>query len=214
MESVVVPGSLALRADAVPIAHGDSGLLIAHTLDWEWLAHRDCVIHVLSGWSQCRSWICFLGSVCLGDLFLMVCILLLSLLIHMSSMDLCNKLCSSFRPFVCLFENDSMMDSMSKVFNQFLLSFFVFFLINISHAWHKSTIDLHYFIQLSVALTLAESHRVTGRQNQLGSLSCTFLTWSGWNLIWCCNNANWTFSIHFNMRFIKGKQKVLFCLLC
>ena len=41
-------------------------------------------------------------------------------------------------------------------------------------------IGLYHF---TVALTLAESHKMWGKQNMLGSFSCTSLSWSEQNLI-------------------------------
>ena len=43
--------------------------------------------------------------------------------------------------------------------------------------------NLYHFILRSVALILSESHKISGKQNLFGLLSCQVLNWSGWYLM-------------------------------
>ena len=48
-------------------------------------------------------------------------------------------------------------------------------------------IDRHHFM----GLVLAMGHKVSGKQDLFGSVSCTILSWSAWNLIWNWSSLVW-----------------------
>ena len=70
----------------------------------------------------------------------------------------------------------------------------------------RTRIDFYHFI-LSLTLTLLGDHKDSTKWKLLASFSCTLFNLSGWNVIWCWSNSNWTSSYYFWARFSETRER-------
>ena len=52
------------------------------------------------------------------------------------------------------------------------------------------TINFYQLIPLLVFLTLLDGQEISGKQNLLALCSCSFFSWTGWNLMWCWSSSS------------------------
>ena len=119
-------------------------------------------------------------------------------------MDLCYQSCLSGKPVgLCLSVCPTPPSYIKNIFIQYAQTFQPNSPIP---AMQKGTIDFYHVIPLSVVLTLAGDHGVSGKQNPLASFSRTFLTWMAWDLVLWWSNSSWASLDYFLGWFNKSRE--------